>query len=275
MPLKFDAKTERYSSIEWLLPPVQLTTDEALTLFGLADEFGRQNKLPFYGAASNAARKIEQTLPKPLRREVAPRARAIEIQSVQLNETVGKKAYFGQLIEAIVRKTAVDLVYESLTECETIETQLQPYRLLFSQHSWYVLGRSSMHREVRTFNIDRIASLVPLRKKFVVPKSFSLEKHFRNAWHMIPANGPDSHVVVRFSSFVARNVAEVRWHKTQRTEQLADGSLEFRAIVSGLNEICWWILRYGDQAEVLQPARLRRMIAQRVQNMAAIYKESG
>jgi predicted DNA-binding transcriptional regulator YafY len=275
LPLKFDAKTERYSSIEWLLPPVQLTTDEALALFGLADEFGRQHKLPCYGAASNAARKIEQTLPKVLRREVAVKARAIEMQSVELNETVGKKAYFGQLIEAIVRKTAVELVYESLTEWETIETRLQPYRLLFSQHSWYILGRSSMHREVRTFNIDRIASLVPLRTKFAVPKSFSLEKHFGNAWHMIPGKGPDSHVVVRFSSFVARNVAEVKWHKTQRTKLLPDGSLDFRAIVSGLNEICWWILRYGDQAEVLQPARLRRMIAQRVQNMAAIYNESG
>jgi predicted DNA-binding transcriptional regulator YafY len=90
---------------------------------------------------------------------------------------------------------------------------------------------------------------------------------------MIPDNGPDSHVVVRFSPFVAQNVAEVQWHKTQRTTLLPDGSLEFRAIVSGLSEICWWILRYGDQAEELKPPRLRRMIAQRAKNLAAIYKD--
>ena len=130
-----------------------------------------------------------------------------------------------------------------------------------------------MHGEVRTFNLDRFKSLKALSKRYTVPKSFSLDRHFRNAWHMIPDNGPDRHVVVRFSPFVAQNVAEVQWHKTQRTTLLSDGHLEFRAIVSGLSEICWWILRYVDQAEVLKPARLRRMIAQRAQNMAAFYKD--
>ncbi len=87
----------------------------------------------------------------------------------------------------------------------------------------------------------------------------------------MPAAGRDSHVIVRFKPLVARNVAEVNWHKTQRTKFLPDGSLEFRATVSGFSEIAWWILGYGDQAEVLQPARLRHLIAQRARNMAAMY----
>jgi predicted DNA-binding transcriptional regulator YafY len=52
---------------------------------------------------------------------------------------------------------------------------------------------------------------------------------------------------------------------------LEDGSLEFRAKVSGLSEIVWWILGYGDQAEVLQPAKLRRLVAQRAENLVALY----
>ena len=43
--------------------------------------------------------------------------------------------------------------------------------------------------------------------------------------------------------------------------------------VSGLDEISWWILGYGDQAEVIKPARLRRIVCQRAKNMAAIYGE--
>ena len=42
--------------------------------------------------------------------------------------------------------------------------------------------------------------------------------------------------------------------------------------VSGLNEISWWILGYGDQAEVLKPPELRRLIAQRVDKMATMYQ---
>ena len=108
-------------------------------------------------------------------------------------------------------------------------------------------------------------------RSFALPRSFDLDRHLGNAWHLIPSAGRDSHVIVRFKSLVARNVAEVIWHKTQRTKLLADGSMEFRVTVSGLNEIAWWILGYGDQAEVLQPAKLRRLIAQRARNMAAMY----
>ena len=67
---------------------------------------------------------------------------------------------------------------------------------------------------------------------------------------MIPEKGRDSEVVVRFSKLVAQNVAEVNWHKTQRLAWRDDGTLDFHVTVSGLNEISWWILGYGDQAEV-------------------------
>ena len=70
---------------------------------------------------------------------------------------------------------------------------------------------------------------------------------------------------------VARNVAEVVWHKTQRLAHRDDGSLDFHVRVSGLNEISWWILGYGDQAEVLKPARLRQLIAERAGRLVEMY----
>jgi len=79
-------------------------------------------------------------------------------------------------------------------------------------------------------------------------------------------------VVIRFSKLVAQNVAEVNWHKTQRLALNDDGSLDFKVTVSGLNEISWWILGYGDQAEVLKPAKLRRLVADRVAKTARLYR---
>ncbi len=76
---------------------------------------------------------------------------------------------------------------------------------------------------------------------------------------------------MRFSKMVAQNVAEVAWHKTQKVKLNDDGTLDFRVTVSGLGEISWWILGYGDQAEVLQPPKLRQMIAERVGRMAKCY----
>jgi proteasome accessory factor B len=88
---------------------------------------------------------------------------------------------------------------------------------------------------------------------------------------MIPETGRDTRVVVKFGSLVARNVSEVNWHKSQQIEFQPDGSMIFQVTISGLMEIAWWILGYGDQAEVVQPTKLRRLVAQRANNMAAIY----
>ena len=166
------------------------------------------------------------------------------------------------------------IAYESLTEWELIKTKLRPYQLLFNRHSWYVIGRSSLHGELRTFNLARIKTIVTTAEKYAMPRGFSLDRYLGNAWNLMPQPGPDFHVVVRFSPLVARNVAEVAWHKTQRLEFHEDGSLDFHVTVSGLNEIVWWILGYGDQAEVLRPAKLRKLVADRAKTMHAIYQKA-
>ena len=76
---------------------------------------------------------------------------------------------------------------------------------------------------------------------------------------------------MRFAPLVARNVAEVVWHKTQRLVPGDDGSLDFHVRVAGLDEISWWILGYGDQAEVLKPLALRHLIAERAQRLVNLY----
>ena len=52
-----------------------------------------------------------------------------------------------------------------------------------------------------------------------------------------------------------------RWHPTQTVETEADGSLLWRATVSGTIEIRLWILSWGDDVEVLAPAALRDDVA--------------
>jgi predicted DNA-binding transcriptional regulator YafY len=272
VPLQFDKEQECYSiPSSFFLPPTNFTAAEALSLIALAREMGRSDRLPFYEGAYAAAVKLEGSLPAPLRQELRLATKSIRIKPLQISRLEGKADVFHRLLDARARQRVVEIEYSSLTEWDNITTKLRPYHLLFSRHCWYVIGRSSLHAEIRTFNVARIAALKLLSQKYSIPRGFSLDRHLRNAWNMIPGPGKDYHVVVRFQPFVAHNVSEVVWHKTQQLDFQEDGSLEFRAKVSGLNEIVWWILGYGDQAEVLQPAKLRRMVAQRAENLVALY----
>lgn len=272
MPLAFDARAQRYSIPSGSFrPPADLTADETLALWALANSVGDQLQLPLFASARTAVAKLERTLPSRERRRFRQTAQSIWFLPAKVSNLTVKSVVYQTLVEAISKRRVVQIEYVSLTEWERIVTKISPYRLFFCQRAWQIIGRSSLHREIRVFNLARIESLTLLNQRFSIPRNFTMEQRIGNAWNMIPEAGQDSHLVVKFGSLVARNVAEVTWHKTQRTKLLPDGSLIFQATVSGLSEVVWWILSYGDQAEVLRPAKLRRLIARRVRKLAAIY----
>jgi len=199
--------------------------------------------------------------------------RSFTFRPLKISDLAAKSSTYYAIVDAIEKRRTIELDYSSLKEYQRIKTKVRLYTLMFYEHSWYIVGYSSMHREVRNFNVVRIESLKMLKERFSIPKSFDLDRRIGSAWALIPGSGPDSHVVVKFGSFVAHNVAQVRWHKTQRTTFQPDGSLIYEATVSGFDEIEWWILGYGDQAEVKSPNKLRQRIARRVRNMAVTYRK--
>ena len=253
------------------LPPLNFTAEEALALMVLCHELGNRDGVPFLGAAQSAAVKLESQLPAQLREELRRVTGTVEIHAPPSNQLEGRSAVYQQLLAALGEKRCVRIQYHSLAERQNISTQLSPFRLLFSRRSWYVIGYSALHQQTRTFNLGRILEIEPLAEKYKIPRGFSVERYLRNAWHLIPEGDRDYSVLIRFSPMVAENVAEVLWHKTQRVLFNSDGTLDYRATVSGLQEISWWVLGYGDQAEVLGPPELRNMVATRAAKAAALY----
>ncbi|MEZ6046673.1 MAG: WYL domain-containing protein [Planctomycetaceae bacterium] len=196
---------------------------------------------------------------------------AITLKLDSRSEFKEAEPHFERILQAIVDHRQVRIQYDSFTDGKQISTVCSPYRVLFSRRSWYLIGRSSLHRETRTFHVGRILDSQTLESTYKIPQRFSLERYLGNAWHLIRDPRDKQTVEVRFQPLVARNVAEVNWHKTQQTSWNEDGTLTFKVEVEGLGEIIWWILGYGNQAEVIKPAKLRRQIAQHLQGMISQY----
>ena len=275
VPIVYNELDQRYGIPgAYFLPPTSFTTEEGLAMLLLSRQLGGEGGVPFQEAAFTAAAKLEGSLPPALRSELRDLGRALTIEKPAVNRLSGHINVYRQLLAAVTHRRAVTICYDSFTEREVLRTKLDPYHLLFSRRSWYVIGRSAQHREVRTFNLGRIKELELREETFDVPRSFSLSRYLRNAWSLIPEPGPDFNVWLRFRPLVARNVAEVSWHPTQRCEFRSDGQLDFHVTVSGLNEISWWILGYGDQVEAIEPPELRALMAGRAEQMAKMYRPS-
>ena len=84
--------------------------------------------------------------------------------------------------------------------------------------------------------------------------------------------GAETEVVVKFDPRIAPLIKEVDWHPTQRIEDLPDGSILYTVTVSGTKEISFWILSYGQEAEVLSPASLRDELATVAEKMCLRYR---
>ena len=112
---------------------------------------------------------------------------------------------------------------------------------------------------------NQIKELKISDKCFIRDKEFNLSEHFGRAWSMIP-EGRLYNVKVRFLPEVAHSVAEVQWHSTQTVSFEEDGSVIIEFRVDGLDEIIWWILSYGDRAQVLAPRVLRQKVIEIAQH---------
>ena len=228
VPLAFDEKQQCYRIPgACLLPPTNFTPEEALALLVLCHELGNGCGAAVSRSGPHRGGEARKQPARPAPRATAQRHLRRAHPPAAQQSADGCQPVYEQLLEAIANRHSVRIRYGSLKEQKEIVTRLSPYRLFFSRRSWYVVGRSSMHRAKRTFNLGRISQIEPLDDHFQIPRGFSIERYLRNAWHMIPEKGRDREVVVRFSKLVAQNVAEVNWHKTQRLVFHDDGSLDY------------------------------------------------
>jgi len=263
VPLAFDADANKFHIPEtYFLAPTSLSSEEALSVMVLCHELGDGTGLPYYSSARRAATKLENSLPEHIKRQVREASQTFEIMLNPVHQPEDAQSAYQTLVDSTGHRRAVRIDYRSVFDGKVIQTKLSPYKLLFSRHSWYAIGRSSVHRAIRTFKVNRIETIEALEDTYEIPKGFRIDRFLRNAWHMIPEPGKDREIVVRFDPLVAQNVAEVQWHSTQQIDWNKDGSIDYRVKVSGIYEISWWILGYGSRATVRQPQELRDLITQ-------------
>ncbi len=239
------------------LPPLKLTTSEAMAVF-LAARLMVRYADKYDPDLASAFEKLSEGLPAPLTEHVA--------RSLDVLQRASKVPDFVDHVHALTKAWAerrvVEIEYEPAhyegRSPESRRATVQPYLIEPSTqtHALYLIGHDEERRGLRTFKIERIRAVTVTPRTFEPPEAGSIEALLRRAWDII-ADQPATPVVVRFMPSVAGRVAETVWHPSQVIEPQDDGSLIWRATVSGTIEVRLWILSWGDEVEVLEPAVLR------------------
>jgi predicted DNA-binding transcriptional regulator YafY len=160
--------------------------------------------------------------------------------------------------QALLDRRTLRVRYHSFQRDEESDRELDPYHLTYHAGGLYLVAYCHTRRDVRLFAVERFRAAEVTRRTFAVRPGFDAEAYLDTAWGVV--QGQLVTVTVVFSRTVARYVGERLWHPSQRLRPLSDGRLEMTLRVADTLEVRRWILGYGAEAEVLEPASLREAL---------------
>lgn len=154
------------------LPPLMLTDDEAVAVvLGLRAAERAGLATTDHTAAVSALAKVSRVLPKALGKRLDSLMSTAQFTTaVGASAPVGAEILLGLAAAAEARRTVL-IEYTAWDGTES-QRDLDIYGLVFHSGRWYATGFDRGREDVRTFRLDRIASVSPCTGTFDVPADF-------------------------------------------------------------------------------------------------------
>lgn len=173
-----------------------------------------------------------------------------------------EKLKISDLQKAIINKQSIAFDYVN-SELEKSHRIVEPLRLVFKSHAWYLVGFCQKRQEMRVFRLNRIKNLTVRSEMFEreLPEDFSLKSQPAEE---LPA------IKLRFSSKAIHRLYDEFSEDQLLPEKDGSYVVEFEAELN--NWLLHYLLSFGKLVEVLAPASLRAMLQEQVEEIAKLYK---
>ena len=269
LPLEFDSHHNGYHYTEEVnaFPTMQITEGELFALIVAEKALQQYRGTSFEAPLLSALRKMQQALPNTISINLSQVENAISFQTRA--EPVLDLKVFETLARATTERRRLELSYRKAGSQQPERRIVDPYHLANINGEWFLFAYDHLRKDIRTFVPARMKAIAETGETFPRPQKFSLEKRLSGSFGVQSGVG-EFRVVLRFSAQVADYIREKKWHDSQQLRELAGGALELRLKLSSLAEVARWVLSWGGDAKVLEPAEL----AQRVGNAALAIAEN-
>lgn len=180
--------------------------------------------------------------------------------------------YLEPILQAMKENRMIHITYYNYWRGDSREHYLIPLCVKLFRQRWYLVGRVWTTGFTAVFSLDRIHDFRKSSHTFEYPKDFDAQSFFNGCYGVILDDQQKvTKVELKVSASQANYLRDLPIHSSQieqeRNEEFSIFMLEVRPTYDFQQEI----LRYGDQAEVLQPLWLRQQIAEQIQRMYKKY----
>jgi predicted DNA-binding transcriptional regulator YafY len=255
----YTLRSERY-----FLPPLDLTDDELAALqtcfYLLEGKFAYAEPLRL--ALQNLA------LGRPGLVDEAPSATALRVEMRDPDYSPEMPGRLAKLETAISKQRTVKFSYRAMTSGKSTERTVNPYGLLHDRGVWYIVGADLDREAIRTFRVSRIRGDIRFatrrERDFRLPPDFDIDAfRGRAAWQFGEIVG-EARIEVRPETawWVERAFAD--------SGRVVDGV--FFTGYASVPMLASWVLRQDGRANPLEPAELRREVAESLRRVRAIHE---
>ena len=271
VPLTY-AEEGGYEILEgYQLPPLMLTAREAATLLMGIEFMKLQSDASLRADSDAVGLKIRSVLPREIRDYIDRLSTKTVLDPYWIHAGKASESDEGQwyrLSEAVARDRKVIMEYFVESRGEVTRRTVDPLGLVYYTDHWNLIGYDHLRDEVRNFRLDRIRTLHVLNERFERPPGFVLvdfleERDVR----------PDT---VRIRIVFAEQVLEhARRGLPARIDEevQTQGGTEIVFRFDNLDFVAGWLLRFGTDADVLEPPELRAQVAHRAAALVSRYLE--
>jgi predicted DNA-binding transcriptional regulator YafY len=172
---------------------------------------------------------------------------------------------------AISRRKTIEFTYYTMERDETEKRKVDPYHLVFRSGQFYLIGHSHEREAVRVFRLSRIQGKVGYASKaehdFSPPEDFDRRDYGQRAdWQLGEIRGT-ARIFVRdrISWLIERDFGAYGELRPARKADDAPGKGSvFETPYASPRELIAWVLRWRQNAEVLEPEELRSEARERL-----------
>ncbi len=271
VPLTY-AEGGGYEILEgYQLPPLMLTAREAATLLIGTAFMKLQPDASLRKDADNVALKIQQVLPREVGDYVERLKSSTVLDPYWLNTMESNSQEEGRwydLSEAVARQRPVIMEYHVASRDEVTRRTIDPLGLVYYSDHWNLIAFDHLRKDIRNFRLDAIRWMRVLSERFERPQGFDLAAHLEERGAAIH----NQRITIRFSD------EAYRWARRSipariEEENEKDGGHEVTFYFENLAFVAHLLLRYGADAEAVEPAALRDMMRHEAARMQALYQQ--
>ncbi len=250
------------------LPGLWLNSDELHALLATHQLLDRTGSGVLSSALAPLRGRIESLLAQQAggKRWPVERVRVIGSYVRQRDEIA-----FRVVASAVLERKRLAFDYLARSTNERTHRLVSPQRLTHYRDNWYLDAWDHDREALRSFSVDRIQHARVQDEAARDLPDAELDQHLASSYGIF-SGAPKANATILFSAKAARWVADEHWHSKQEGRFLPDGRYQLKIPYSNAKELLMDVLRYGADAEIVEPESLRQQARTLLQLALSAYE---